>query len=110
MNSGLREFELENRDAAVEKGRKSLQKYSNDLVLVNLTKPWIPEDEILKAWTLLNETLEWLDTSLALQKSLQLWEPLVFTSSLLENKVKSVEKIVEKLNRMNKPKDKVFFI
>jgi molecular chaperone DnaK (HSP70) len=101
-----REKEFSLRDPAVDKARKELKKFEDDLILANKTKPWLPAEEVNLTWKTLNETLEWIENKVIEQKIMQPWQPLAFTSKQVEKKVKTVEGLVEKLKRMAKPKEK----
>lgn len=104
-----REKELEVRDSAIQKAYKVLGRLQDTLINLNKTKPWIPIDTMVLSWIKLNDTLKWIENKAALQKKLKDWEPLAFRTSELDSKVLAVEKQVEKLKRMTKPKSKVIF-
>lgn len=101
-----REKEKETRDSAVEKAFKDLGRLEDALLKLNETKPWIPVEESLLAWSKLNDTLKWIEVRVEEQKKLKDWEPLAFKTSELEAKVANVQKSVEKLKKMTKPKPK----
>ena len=101
-----REKEHEVRERAVEKAFKELGRLEDALIKLNETKPWIPVEDSLLAWTRLNETLKWVENKVEEQKKLKDWEPLAFRTSELEIKVANVQKQVEKLKKMQKPKPK----
>ena len=101
-----REKEREVRENAVEKAFKELGRLEDALNKLNETKPWIPVEDSLLAWTRLNETLKWVENKVEEQKKLKDWEPLAFRTSELEIKVANVQKQVEKLKKMQKPKPK----
>lgn len=98
----MREYDF--RESAIENAFKTIGRLQDDLVKLNETKPWISLEETVLAWVKLNETDEWVKIKSAEQAKLQDWEPLVFQISELENKVASVEKHIERLKRMQKPK------
>ena len=105
-NALVREAELELRDKAVEKAKKDLRKFNIDVITVNETKPWISAYELDRVLKKINDTEEWINEKVEEQNALELWEPVAFTSTLLETKMKNLETQVEKLKRMTKPKKK----
>jgi hypoxia up-regulated 1 len=108
INEGiLREKEHEIREQSVLKALKELGKAEDALNKLNETKPWIPSEETKTAWHKLNETKKWITSKAEEQRRLKEWEPLAFKTSELEAKVNSVQKQVDKLKRMTKPKPKV---
>ncbi|OMJ91066.1 hypothetical protein SteCoe_6423 [Stentor coeruleus] len=98
----IKEYDF--RESAIENAFKILGHLQDDLIKLNETKPWISLEETVLAWVKLNETDEWVRTKSAEQAKLENWEPLVFRISELENKISLVEKHIEKLKRMQKPK------
>ena len=101
-----RESEAEVRAGIVENAYKELGRLEDALVKLNETKPWLPLEEMVLARVNLNETIFWLDAKVAEQNALQDWEALAFRTSEVESKVSSMKKQVEKLKKMQKPKDK----
>lgn len=103
----LRESELDLRDTVVEKAKKDLKALDSELFSINETKPWVPEEDLRSAWAKITELEDWINNKITEQKSLELWQDLVFKSSDIVKKMTDITSVVGKLKRMNKPKEKV---
>lgn len=102
----VRESELGIREETIENAYKELGRLEESLTKLNEAKPWIPENEIKLATVALNEIIEWVNSKFKEQKMLEDWEPLAFRCSEVESKVTSIKKQVEKLKKIQKPKEK----
>lgn len=101
-----RESELVKREEAITDAFKQLEALNATMKNVNETKPWISQEEKDEVFKKINETAVWLREKIAEQEAQNPWEAPAFKVSQVKNKLAGATKAVDKLKRMQKPKDK----
>ena len=101
-----RESEFVKREEAITDAFKQLEALNATMKNVNETKPWISQEERDDVFKKINETVVWLKEKIAEQEAQNPWEAPVFKVSQVKNKLAGATKAVDKLKRMQKPKEK----
>jgi hypothetical protein len=101
-----RESELIKREEAIADAFKQLEALNATMKTINETKPWISQEDKDEAFKKVNETTVWLKAKIAEQEAQNPWEAPAFKVSQVKNKLAGAAKAVDKVKRMQKPKEK----
>ena len=101
-----RESELIKREEAITDAFKQLEALNATMKTINETKPWISQEDKDEAFKKVNETTVWLKAKIAEQEAQNPWEAPAFKVTQVKNKLAGATKAVDKVKRMQKPKEK----
>lgn len=99
--------ELKARPAACENARLYLDELQKIVKNWDTNKPWLPKKRVDEVVTEAEKVKAWLEEKENLQKNTPIYNPPVFTSEEVYQKVLDLQDKVSSVNRIPKPKPKV---